>query len=124
MLDLGNIPSQTKAIQQIFYAGAPTVATSWQVWNKPRGVSFIHLFVLGGGGGGGGGVLGAASTAAGGGGGASSTQTSMIIPAFALPDVLYVSVGVGGAGGAGGAAGASGSAGVASIVSISNKRCC
>ena len=58
MLDFGHIPFPTTAIQQIFYAGTPTTGTNWQVWNKPRGISFIHIFILGGGGGGAAGTAG------------------------------------------------------------------
>ena len=102
-------------IQQVFNASAPTAGTGWQVWTKPRGVSFVHFFALGGGGGGGGGSVGGNSTA-GGGGGASSNQCSLTFPAWLLPDRLYISVGYGGAGGT--APAGTGGTGVASYVSI------
>lgn len=69
MLDFSHLVTGTNKDIQVFYASAPTAGTAWQTWVKPRGISFVHFFVLGGGGGGGSGVVGAASTAAGGGGG-------------------------------------------------------
>lgn len=104
-------------VQQIFYASAVTAGTSWQVWNKPRGVDFVQIFALGGGGGGGGGSIGGNGTL-GGGGGASSNQCSLIFPAWALPDILHISVGYGGAGGVGATTGGTGGTGIASFVSI------
>lgn len=116
MLDMPHIiqGNPTTNVQE-FYATAPTVATSWQTWIKPRGVGLVHILLFGGGGGGGGGFVGAVSAAGGGGGGGSSAQASIIVPAWMIPDVLYISVGQGGAGGASAAAGV---AGVASSVTI------
>lgn len=116
MLDFFHTPSNSKAIQQIFYGNDPTGATSWQAWVKPRGVNFIDVFVLGGGGGGSAGSVGGTNTV-GGGGGSSARQCTLTFPAWALPDILYVSVGTGGAGGL--APGGVGVAGVASYISIS-----
>jgi len=85
-------------------AGAP-----YQAWNKPRGISMVHIFALSSGGGGGGGCTGATSTQRGGGGGGGSGGfASGIFPAWALPDILHIFVPPGGAGGAAGIAGSTG----------------
>ena len=95
---------------------SPNTSGDWQMWVKPRGCSFVHIFCLGGGGGGGGGFTGAAGTARGGGaGGGTSAWTRLTKPACILPDVLWVQVGLGGAGGA---ASTNGSSGTNSFVSV------
>ena len=116
MLDLFDIPSATKADVQKFGANSVTAGSSWHTWRKPRGISFIHILLFGGGGGGGGGFVGAAGAAGGGGGGGSSAQTNILFPAWAIPDVLYISVGVGGAGSTGSTV--AGSNGIVSYISI------
>jgi hypothetical protein len=74
---------------------------SFQTWNKPRGKAMCMMVVIGSGSGGGGGMTGATGTVrGGGGGGASGAIARCVIPIFALPDTMYVQVGVGGAGGA------------------------
>ena len=67
----------------------------WQTWRKPRGVKNIYMIGVGGGSSG---AVGpnSASTNAGGGGGGSGGQTSLWIPAFFVPDVLYIQCGAGG----------------------------
>jgi len=114
MLDVLHLPTSSRANQQIFYAATPTAGTNWQTWLKPRGVSFVHFFVLGGGGGGGAGQ-GNGATTTGGGGGGSSAQCSLIFPTADLPDILYISVGAGGTAGAT----SDGGNGVPSYISIS-----
>jgi hypothetical protein len=89
MLDLSNIPSQQQTTT-IFYATG-----NWQTWNKPRNAKFIEIFCLGGGASGGQNVL---SNPTGGGGGGSGGIVRGLIPAFLLPDTLYILVGKGGAG--------------------------
>jgi len=120
MLDFNNLPTNQKVDRQVFYANTPSSGTqNWVAWLKPRGVNFIKILCLAGGGGGGGGVANSAVFNFGGGnGGNSSSQSIIIFPAWFLPDVLYVSVGIGGAGGAGGLTPATGSSGVNSYVSI------
>lgn len=113
MLDTFHIPRNTKADVQEFYANSPTAGSAWYTWKKPKGVSFVNFYVLGGGGAGGGGAAGGANAGAGGGGGGSSAQCNITFPAWALPDILYVSVGVGGIGSAG-----AGTAGIASYVTV------
>jgi hypothetical protein len=97
--------TQTQENKWIYYAAGQ----SWQVWDKPDGCNMIHIAVIGAGAGGGGGYQHAAgATGGGGGGGAASGVYTMMIPAYVLPDKIYIQVGVGGAGGANLAAGAVG----------------
>ena len=95
MLDLSHIPSQQQNTT-IFYAQSG----SWQTWNKPRNAKMIEIFCLGGGAGGAITVIGTGARA-GGNGGCSSGIVRGIIPAFLLPDSLYILVGKGGAGSTG-----------------------
>ena len=93
MLDLFNFPTapQNADIQVFCETQIPEVSIHpWKTWNKPRGVSMCYMLAIGCGGNGGSGAVGAASTAAGGGGGGSGGQSSLLIPAMFLPDVLYV----------------------------------
>jgi hypothetical protein len=90
--------------------------TEWFTWQKPHGSTMIFMYCIGGGAGGGGGESGIAGSARGGGsGGGSSAVSRLLVPAFMLPDTLYIQVGKGGLGGTAGVAGASG---VLSFVSI------
>ena len=103
-------PPLTKADVQIFTAGT---TSRWQTWAKPRGVAMSQMIAIGGGGGGAGGLTN--GNVAGGGGGSSSV-TRLLIPAFCLPDELYIQVGTGGQGGA--VNGGNGSAGGISYISL------
>jgi hypothetical protein len=116
MLDFGHLPKPLTGTVDYFPGFSTTDGGAWEVWNKPRGCTFIRILTIGGGGGGGrgGAANGAATSAGGGGGGASSGMTTLTIPAIFVPDRLYVSSGTGGAGGSSGA----GSAGIPSIVAI------
>lgn len=113
MLDTFHIPRDKTADVQEFYANSPSAGASWYTWKKPRNVTYVSFYVLGGGGAGGAGAAGGANAGAGGGGGGSSAQCNIIFPAWALPDILYISVGVGGIGGTG-----IGGAGVASYITV------
>lgn len=95
MLDFSHLPTSTKADVQVFNATATSTGV-WQyvAWHKPRGVSMLHILAIGAGGNGGNGAVGAALAAAGGAGGGSGGQTSLVIPAALLPDILYCRVGV------------------------------
>ncbi len=93
MLDLSHIPSQQQ-LTTTFYV---TSGSTWQTWNKPRNAKMIEIFCLGGGAGGGQSSITAGSTG-GGGGGASGGIVRGIIPAFLLPDTIYIQVAKGGAG--------------------------
>jgi len=113
MIDVFNIPSNTQSTFTFYSAGAGV----WQTWNKPRGTKMIEIFCLGGGGGGAR-TTNAAGNSGGGGGGGSAGIVRGIIPAFLLPDTLYILVGKGGAGGI--TSGGAGTAGGISYVSLSN----
>jgi len=91
MLDLNNIPSQQQQTTILYATG------NWQAWSKPRNAKFIEIFCLGGGGGGSIATVGTGARNGGNGGGASGIVRG-IIPAFLLPDTLYILVGKGGAG--------------------------
>jgi len=96
-----NYPTPQGANVQIFREGGTT-----SDWVKPQGASFVWFTLIGAGGGGG----GADGTSAGAGAG-SGAVTNCMVPAFLIPDVLQVNVGLGGKGGAlGGGNGFSGSA--------------
>ena len=98
MLDVLNLPKPQNGYIDYFSGDAPTVGittTSWRTWEKPRGISMIHITCFGAGGGGGGGTT---TNQLGGGGGGSGGQTTLLIPAHVLPDILYVSPGKGGDG--------------------------
>jgi hypothetical protein len=99
MLDMFHMSPQVSD-QQIFYGTQAATGVGWQVWNKPRGKKMAHILLVGCGGNGGTGAIGANSTAAGGGGGGSGSQTSMICPIYALPDILFLSLPGAGVGGA------------------------
>ena len=102
MLDFFHVPQFPKGVdQQIFNANSPTTGVNWATWTKPRGINWVEFFVWGGGGAGGAGAVGASGSAAGGGGGGSAVQMHVVYPAWALPDLLYISVGEGGLGGSG-----------------------
>jgi hypothetical protein len=95
MLDLSHIPSQQQNTT-IFYAQSG----SWQTWNKPRNAKFIEIFCLGGGAGGAITSVGAGSVNGGLGGGSGGIVRGLV-PAFLLPDIIYILVGKGGAGSTG-----------------------
>lgn len=91
MLDLSNIPSQQQQTYTLYATG------NWQTWTKPRNAKFIEIFCLGGGAGGSIQIVGTGARAGGLGGGAGGIVRG-IIPAFLLPDTIYILVGKGGAG--------------------------
>ena len=79
-----------------FIGRALALNTAWDVWQKEAWMSWVHILAIGPGGNGGNGAVGANSAAAGGGGGASGGQSSLLIPAEWLPDVLHICGGVAG----------------------------
>src|SRR5574343_336906 len=92
------MPDALKTADVKWFTPGGAATTTWQVWSKPRGVQMVMILAVGAGGGGGNGFSAAAGSARGGGGGGGSGAISrVIIPAILLPDVLYVSPGVGGA---------------------------
>jgi hypothetical protein len=112
MLDTFNINDNSIANQVFYHKGN----NAWQVWHKPSNCNFVNFYLLGGGAGGQGGDTGAGSTRGGGPGGGSAAMAYVTIPAFALPDMLYVLVASGGTGGAS-SAGRGGSGGLSYISS-------
>jgi hypothetical protein len=94
-----NYPTPQGANIQIFQEGGTT-----SDWVKPQGASFVWFTLIGAGGGS---QAGDGSNGTGGSG--SGAVTNCMVPAFLIPDVLRVVVGLGGAGGA--SSGASGTAG-------------
>ena len=80
---------------QVFKGGATATFTGWQTWRKPRGAKMVYIIAVGGGSSGGCG-LNTSTTSGGGAGGQSGAQTTVLIPAFCIPDVLYISPGNGG----------------------------
>ena len=90
MLDLSHIPSQQQQ-NYTFYATG-----NWQAWTKPRNAKIIEIFCLGAGGGGA--SVYNSGNSNGGGGGASGGIVRGLIPAFLLPDTIYILVGKGGLG--------------------------
>jgi len=93
MLDLSHIPSQQQQTYTFYSVGAGI----WQTWNKPRNAKMIEIFCLGAGGGGAHTQFSGVGVA-GGGGGASGGIVRGLIPAFLLPDTIYILAGKGGAG--------------------------
>jgi hypothetical protein len=84
------------AERSTFYANSVTAGGSWLSWSSKKSASMVHILLIGAGGNGGLGAAGANSTAAGGGGGGSGSQTSLLIPAFLVPDILFLSLAYGG----------------------------
>jgi hypothetical protein len=107
--EFGFLPPGVNGDVQIFTAPNNAI-TQWQQWVKPAGVTMVYMICIAGGGGGGGGFTRATTVAGGGGGGgACSGVVSSLMPAVFLPNVLKVSVGLGGLGSTGtGVAGGNG----------------
>ena len=106
MLDIFHLPDYKIKDQQIFfgegvYPNLSNISNYNKTWVKPRGCSYVFILSIGAGGGGSGGATGAAGTArSGGGGGGAGGVVRTFLPAKLCPDILYVSVGIGGIGGA------------------------
>ena len=116
MLDISHIPSQQQSTTTFYATG------DWQTFVKPRNAKFIEIFCIGGGAGGGHCSINAAGSAGAGGGGSSGTVRG-IIPAFLVPDNLYILIGKGGIGAkiSGGGGGTGGISYVALQPSISEQ---
>lgn len=96
MLDLSFLPIPSRRGDvQVF---STTGGNKWITWKKPRGVKMLYMLAIGPGGPGGAGFVGAVSAAGGGGGGGSGAQSLLLVPAFFLPDVLFISIDNPGAG--------------------------
>lgn len=111
------LPRQGITNWQVFYgdpAGLSGAERGWQSWTKPAGCSWVYIYSQGSGGGGGRPANGA--TTVGGGGGGCGSTARILIPAFAIPDTIYVRPGVGGAGAT--TANAAGGNGTVSAISM------
>jgi hypothetical protein len=72
-------------------------SSEFMTWTKPKDISMIKIIAVGAGGGGGAGLASTTATARGGGGGGGSGALSIALyPYWAIPDVLYITIGVGG----------------------------
>lgn len=116
MIDSFHLPPRFSNDVQVFRPFSTNTNSAWQQWVKPPGISMIYMYAIGGGGGGGGGFTRASGAAGGGGGGGTGATASLLIPAFFVPDTLYVQPGIGGLGSTGSTV--AGSAGGHSYVSI------
>jgi len=107
-LDFGSLPTIAESEATIYTSmGATNI---WLPWSKPKNCALIAIFALGAGAGGGGGLTGLAGTPrSGGGGGGSGGFAGGIWLADMLPDILFVSVGVGGTSGPASTIGGAGS---------------
>ena len=118
LLTLGTAFAGTLTTSTTYTLETKTAISPWQSWTKPNDATLIHILCIGAGGGGGSGrLITPLNTLYGGGGGGSATVTSMYIPAFLIPDTLYIQVGLGGAGGLSPSASSNGNAGAAGGVS-------
>lgn len=105
---IGNydVPQDKSIVKTFVYNAMGPVALSGNLpqgfrrWNKPKGISFVHGIVIGPGSGGGGG-----GTGGGGGGGSSGGVLIFMVPAYLVPNELFVVVPSGGRGGASNSAG-------------------
>ena len=72
-----------------------STANNWVTWSKPRGAKWVYTLAVGSGASGQNGANGAATNAGGQGGGSGSMCVAMI-PAFMIPDTLFIRAGAGG----------------------------
>lgn len=117
MLDFLHLPKPQNGYIDYFPGFSNTDGGSWVAWEKPKGTHMIRITCIGGGGGGGYGANSTVSNRNAGAGGGSGAITIVTIPAYVLPDILYVSSGAGGRGGNSVGSLASGN-GIASYVCI------
>jgi len=97
MIDYQNLPSNSK----VDWFMQPTATNEVHTWTKPSGCNFVYMIAVGGGGGGGGGTSGTPGQplVRGGNGGASGCLNTLLVPAFLIPDTLFIKIGIGGNGG-------------------------
>ena len=121
MLDFNHILSNPNIDVQTFIGQAQTTAGTgtgeWKTWRKPRGAKFVYMIGVGGGSSGGCG-LNSGTSSGGGAGGGSGAQSTLMIPAMFLPDVLYIQAGLGGSQPATLVSGATGVAGTITYVAL------
>lgn len=97
-IDYFHINDNSLKNQVFYYKGD----NGWQTWTKPQNCNWVNFLLVGGGAGGQGGAINAASTRNGGAGGGSAAFAYITVPAFAIPDRLYILVASGGTGGVSG----------------------
>lgn len=102
--------------KQIVYYGSSFSgnADGWRTFSKPSGINYVAFTIIGGGGGGG--RTTNSATGAGAGGGGSGGITNILLPAFILPDSIFINVGAGGPGSV--ASGTAGTNGGSSYVCV------
>lgn len=113
-IDYFHINDNSLKNQTFYFAGT----NAWQTWTKPPNCKWINFFLVGGGAGGQGGQINAASTRSGGNGGGSAAYSYITVPAFAVPDRLYILVASGGTGGVSGGSPTGGPGGLSYVCSI------
>jgi len=117
MPPFSHLAPKYKSNTQVFLSTSFVAQQGYQVWQKPRGCSMVHMVCWGGGGGGGAGFTRNPGNAGGGGGsGASSGVTRFTCAATLLPDTLYIIAGNGGLGGRPGVSSGNGTNGLNSFV--------
>ena len=113
-IDYNHINDNSLKNQVFYFAGT----NGWQTWTKPPNCKWINFFLVGGGAGGQGGAINAASTRSGGNGGGSAAFAYITVPAFAVPERLYILVASGGTGGVSGGSPTGGPGGLSYVCSI------
>jgi hypothetical protein len=100
MIDYQNLPNNST----VDWFMQPTATNEVHTWNKPSGCNFVYMVAVGGGGAGGNGFTRVPnSNGGGGGGGQSAFLQTLLVPAFLIPDTLFIKIGNGGkTGGTGG----------------------
>lgn len=122
-MDVFGLPPTQHVDQQIYLGSGltPSPSAAPIPWAKPHGVSMVWMTAISGGGGGGAGCTRTSgNNGGGGGGGACSGISRLLVPAYMVPDILWIFPGNGGVGGAPAAGtGGAGSAGGNSFVCLS-----
>jgi len=113
-IDYNHINDNSLKNQTFYFAGT----NAWQTWIKPPNCKWVNFFLVGGGAGGQGGQINAASTRSGGNGGGSAAFAYITVPAFSLPNQLYLQVGGGGAGGVSGGSPTGGAGGLSYVCAL------
>ncbi len=99
MIDLLHIINNPDYDTQYFLGTTGNTAAGsyqdYQTWKKPANCTWVYMLCVGGGASGATSLVGTAVGCFGGMGGSSGQQTTLIIPAMFLPDILYVQCGMG-----------------------------
>lgn len=97
MIDLYHTANENYDLQ-LFAASSAATLTNWQVWNKPAKATMIYMLCVGGASSGQNSANGASATNwfSGGAGGGSGAQSIALLPAFMVPDTLFIQAGQGG----------------------------